>query len=143
MKKRVKISENTKKKMVGEFLDGATIKAIAEKYDSSSFTVGEILKKNGINPRAYKLSLHDKRDAEILKAHLEGVSTREISEVYGMGINAINSIIRSQKALRFVEFPADEEEEEILTYAREDRPKLKKVVVNGTRYVDVSPLWGI
>lgn len=73
---------------------------------------------------------------QIREMHEQGMSSREIGNVLGVGKQTINNAISimglSKKRVR--------SEEQNLVYADNKPPALEKVIIYGKRYTDITPI---
>jgi DNA-binding CsgD family transcriptional regulator len=80
--------------ILSEYIAGNTIKVIAQNMGISEPTVGNIIKKNGLNKGVSKLS--DVEYELIANLYKEGKSQKELSEQFCVSRSRINGILRTK-----------------------------------------------
>jgi DNA-binding CsgD family transcriptional regulator len=90
-----KLTKKKKKEVYALYLEGLTLKEVAERHDMSQATISNFLRSKGVSRGKANLP-EDKRE-EVYALYLEGLTQVEIAKRSGVSQGSVSNIIRANK----------------------------------------------
>ena len=90
-----KLTKKKKKEVYALYLEGLTLKEIAERHDMSQATISNFLRSKGVSRG--KANLPEDKKEEVYALYLEGLTQVEIAKRSGVSQGSVSNIIRADK----------------------------------------------